>query len=589
MKRKGFAVLMALALSLSVPLVSVAAEGGGDSSSISRFASALGTRLTQEAGIAEASGISASSSMATRDVKELKRGISLLQQGNFGEAEAAFLSAREAARSDKRGTIDAVVGHFYMLANRIDDACRWTEKAIADGPDEWMLHTMLGILYSRNDHQDLPKAIGYLQEAIRLSPRIDINYRILGTLQFMNGDPTGAVDTFTKAIAVNRSDAFSYMARGSIYKDLKDYEKALADFRRALSVNLPGTFHEATQLEEAETLFHLSRYDESLASYGKVLEKDPGNFRAVYMTGLIYRAERKDDTALTWMEKASGLKPEASKPYDMMGFIYTQQKKDDLARENLQKAVDRKSKLMRTYRLLAQLYQGDGKDDEALKILDLAVTRLPHNPAAWSERGWFFLSRKDYARGAADYTEAINLGGKQKAFNLTQRGLCYRELNENKKAEADYQEALRLQPDETLAYIGLGNIYNEAGDYDRAIGIYEKGLAAAKEEDKGMILNNLGFTYKEKGDYTKALEILTEGIQKYPNHAETWRSRAQTFDAMGQPEKGIPHMDEFLKRKPGDARSYRFRATLYEKTGKKDLAEKDREKAEALEKGRKQP
>ncbi|WP_366461199.1 tetratricopeptide repeat protein [uncultured Dialister sp.] len=183
----------------------------------------------------------------------------------------------------------------------------------------------------------------------------------------------------------------------------------------------------------------------------------------------------------------------------------------------------------------------------------------------------------------------MNLGGKQKAFNLTQRGLCYRELNENKKAEADYQEALRLQPDETLAYIGLGNIYNEAGDYDRAIGIYEKGLAAAKEEDKGMILNNLGFTYKEKGDYTKALEILTEGIQKYPNHAETWRSRAQTFDAMGQPEKGIPHMDEFLKRKPGDARSYRFRATLYEKTGKKDLAEKDREKAEALEKGRKQP
>lgn len=71
----------------------------------------------------------------------------------------------------------------------------------------------------------------------------------------------------------------------------------------------------------------------------------------------------------------------------MMGLIYTQQKKDDLARENLQKAVDRKSKLMRTYRLLAQLYQGDGKDDEALKILDLAVTRLPHNPAAWSERG----------------------------------------------------------------------------------------------------------------------------------------------------------------------------------------------------------
>ena len=337
----------------------------------------------------------------------------------------------------------------------------------------------------------------------------------------MNGDPTGAADTFTKAIAVNPSDAFSYMARGSIYEDLKDYEKALADFRRALSMNLPGKFHETAQMEEGQTLFHLSRYDESLASYGKVLEKDPRNFRAAYMTGLIYKAERKDDTALTWMEKASRLAPQSAGPYDVMGFLYVKQDKKDQARDCLQKAVDRKSKIMRTYRLLAQLYQRDGKDDEALKILDLAVTCLPHNPDAWSERGWFFESRKDYARGAADYTEAINLGGKQKALNLTQRGLCYRGLNENKKAEADYQEALRLKSDEALAYIGLGNIYNKAGDYDRAIGIYEKGLAAVKEEDKGMILNNLGFTYKEKGDYTKALEILTEGIQKYPNHAET--------------------------------------------------------------------
>lgn len=569
MKRKGFAVLMALALSLSVPLVSVAAEGGGDSSSISRFASALGTRLTQEAGIAEASGISASSSMATRDVKELKRGISLLQQGNFGEAEAAFLSAREAARSDKRGTIDAVVGHFYMLANRIDDACRWTEKAIADGPDEWMLHTMLGILYSRNDHQDLPKAIGYLQEAIRLSPRIDINYRILGTLQFMNGDPTGAVDTFTKAIAVNRSDAFSYMARGSIYKDLKDYEKALADFRRALSMDLPDKYRTKTEIEEAEILFHLSRYDESLAIYEKVLARDSGNYQATYMTGLIYKAKKQYDTALPWLEKASGLKPEASKPYDVMGFIYSKQKKDDLARENLQKAVDRKSTMMRTYRLLAQLYRKEGRDNDALKVLDLAVTRLPRDPEARSERGWFFFTKKEFTRGVDDFTKAIELGGKSKAKYLAFRGLCYHGLEEYKKAEADYREAIRLNPNNDLAYIGLGDIYIKGGDYDRAIEFYNKVLSISKGSKRIILLNNLGFAYAKKGEYKKSLEILNEGIQNYPNDAEIWRSRAQTYDAMGQPEKGIPDMDEFLKRKPGDARSYRFRATLYEKTGKK--------------------
>lgn len=268
-----------------------------------------------------------------------------------------------------------------------------------------------------------------------------------------------------------------------------------------------------------------------------------------------------------------------------MGFIYSKQKKDDLARENLQKAVDRKSTMMRTYRLLALLDRKGGKDDEALNVLDLAVTRLPRDPEARSERGWFFFTKKEFTRGVDDFTKAIELGGKSKAKYLAFRGLCYHGLEEYKKAEADYREAIRLNPNNDLAYIGLGDIYIKGGDYDRAIEFYNKVLSISKGSKRIILLNNLGFAYAKKGEYKKSLEILNEGIQNYPNDAEIWRSRAQTYDAMGQPEKGIPDMDEFLKRKLGDADGYRFRAVLYEKTGKKDLAEKDREKAEALEKG----
>ena len=579
---------MALALSLSVPLVSVAAEGSGNDHSISRFASALGTRLAQETGIFGVPKGVTSTNDSYMFMKELDKGLLLLRQGHFGEAEAAFLSAWKVAPSDQRGHLDAAIGTYYMEANRFDDACRWAEKSITDEPDFWLPHTILGILYSGKDHQDLPKAMDYLREAIRLSPETISNYQLLGTLQAASGDPTGAIDTCTKCIALDPSDYFSYMIRGCTYEDLKDYEKALADFRRALSMDLPDKYRTKTEIEEAEILFHLSRYDESLAIYEKVLARDSGNYRATYMTGLIYKAKKQYDTALPWLEKASGLKPEASKPYDVMGFIYTKQKKDDLARENLQKAVDRKSTMMRTYRLLALLDRESGKDDEALKVLDLAVTRLPRDPEARSERGWFFFTKKEYTRGIDDFTKAIELGSKSKAKYLAFRGLCYHGLEEYKKAEADYQEAIRLNPNNDLAYIGLGDIYIKGGDYDRAIEFYNKALSISKGSKRIILLNNLGFAYAKKGEYKKSLEILNEGIQNYPNDAEIWRSRAQTYDAMGQPEKGIPDMDEFLKRKPGDARGYRFRATLYEKTGKKDLAEKDREKAEALEKGGKQ-
>lgn len=82
---------------------------------------------------------------------------------------------------------------------------------------------------------------------------------------------------------------------------------------------------------------------------------------------------------------------------------------------------------------------------------------------------------------------------------------------------AFYNRTLELAPDSATAYYGRGILYDEKGDYDRAIADYTKAIRI--KPDYTDAYNNRGIAYDKKGDHDRAIADYNKALQIDPDYA----------------------------------------------------------------------
>ncbi len=90
--------------------------------------------------------------------------------------------------------------------------------------------------------------------------------------------------------------------------------------------------------------------------------------------------------------------------------------------------------------------------------------------------------------------------------------------------------------DETWTWITIGNMYEFAEDYDRAIAAYER--AAELNQAEYISRLNIAYIYENyKQDYSKAEEYYKKVIELSPGNPDTYVQLARLYDfKMGQPD-----------------------------------------------------
>ncbi|MDE0538581.1 MAG: tetratricopeptide repeat protein [Rhodospirillales bacterium] len=99
-----------------------------------------------------------------------------------------------------------------------------------------------------------------------------------------SGDYQGAVDDLTAAIGIDPNIAATHAARGMNYLSLNEWEMALADADKALSLGdreLVGSI----SFVRATALMALRRFEEALAAAARVPQSDPRYVAARYVRG----------------------------------------------------------------------------------------------------------------------------------------------------------------------------------------------------------------------------------------------------------------------------------------------------------------
>src|SRR5581483_9100930 len=124
------------------------------------------------------------------------------------------------------------------------------------------------------------------------------------------------------------------------------------------------------------------------------------------------------------------------------------------------------------------------KPDEAHTHFEAAARINPHDPMSRSNLGVYLQEHNRLREAVEEYRSAIQMTSDPAllASTYANLGAAYRDLGDDAKAQDSYDEALRLNPNQFNAYLGLGRLLERQGKLDEAIANYSRSIGIRPTE-----------------------------------------------------------------------------------------------------------
>lgn len=167
-------------------------------------------------------------------------------------------------------------------------------------------------------------------------------------------------------------------------------------------------------------------------------------------------------------------------------------------------------------------------DDSSKKSNNTSQTSNDANPGtlksatAYIERGLTRYREGDYQGAIKDYDEAIRLNPDD-ADSFYNRGLARYSSKDNQGAIEDYNEAIRLNPKDADSFYNRGLARYESDDKEGAIKDYDEAIRLNPKDETSYF--NRAITRRQLGDNQGAIKDYSQAIQLKPKYAKSYYNR----------------------------------------------------------------
>ncbi|MDQ5847029.1 MAG: tetratricopeptide repeat protein [Acidobacteriota bacterium] len=138
------------------------------------------------------------------------------------------------------------------------------------------------------------------------------------------------------------------------------------------------------------------------------------------------------------------------------------------------KAIEFDGKFAEAYNNRGVAYMSLKNYAAAVSDFSRSIELKPSDAAAYNNRGGIYLSQKKPAEAIVDFTDAIKI--KDSVESRANRGIGYEQTNQEALALADYEAAIRLNPNFARAYVLRGLISLTKGQEASAQKDFDKGF-----------------------------------------------------------------------------------------------------------------
>lgn len=143
--------------------------------------------------------------------------------------------------------------------------------------------------------------------------------------------------------------------------------------------------------------------------------------------------------------------------------------------------------------------------------------------------------------------------------------LAVKYLSENnyEKAVLAYNDAIKIEPKEVLAYQGLAKTYTLQGKYDEAKDTYDRGLAVTSADDKTSLQLSQAGMYIDQNNLATAEKTLQDIIAKKTDCIEAYQGLSMIYSLLNDREKARQIIEKALAQNPQSYQAYNLLARFY--------------------------
>ena len=363
---------------------------------------------------------------------------------------------------------------------------------------------------------DLEAAINSFNEAIRLNPNYAQAYGNRGIAYSRLQQYDKALADYNQFIRFNPNSAVAYYNRATLYDKLGDSQKAIADYAQAIRLN-PNFTQAISGREIAQNKLRTPQQSISTTNALAQYFSNGRNAKDFFVQAMDKYDKADFDGAIVDFSQAIQLKPDYAQAY--MGRAMAYKGLGDLENQ------------ITELRKAAELLQKQGDTEAYQTTIDLikvtqdlidSIRSNPNSKLAFAELFFNYgieeWKKGNFVQSLAQFNLAIRLNPND-AIAYILRGDAYFELGEYQKAIADYTQAIRLNPNDARAYLFRGNAYGQLKEYQKVIADYTQAIRL--DPNYADAYNLRGLVYEMSGNRQKAITDLEKAANLYQQRGDT--------------------------------------------------------------------
>jgi tetratricopeptide (TPR) repeat protein len=455
----------------------------------------------------------------------------------FAALLAASLHASPLYAQSHEASVDARIEPITaaLRAQRFDQAAQLAAAALKDFPTDAHLWALRGFALASEGRSK--EALASFQQALKIAPANLVALQGAAQLEFQAGNPDAA-PLLNRLLRLRPEDSTAHAMLGVVRYRQGDCAGAASNFDKAGAIldSQPPALHAF-----AICLVRLKKLDAAVNVFQRIVALsggDPDERRLLAAIQLI--AHQPKEAVVTLSPLLSGSSADAA-----------------------------------TLELASAAYEDASDTPNAVSTLRQAILLDPKNINLYLDYAHLSYQHQSFQVGIDVVTEGLAQSPVAASLYLA-RGVLYVQLSDYDKAEADFEKAHEVDPNQSLSTAAQGMAAVQASDLNRALSTVQSKLA--RKPNDAYLLYLQADILSQQGaapgtpEFQTAMRSAKKSVSLQPNLAEARAVLAKLYLLAGQSQEAIEQCRKALENNPKDQTAlYRLIQGLQKTGSKKEI------------------